>query len=60
MFAIITGANSGMGKAATAALADRGYEVIMLCRNEKRGREAYEFLKQERPERNIELMLCDL
>lgn len=32
----------------------------MLCRNEKRGREAYEFLKQERPERNIDLMLCDL
>ena len=34
MRAIVTGANSGMGKATVAALADKGYEVIMLCINE--------------------------
>lgn len=60
MLAIITGANSGMGRATVAAMADRGYDVIMLCRNEKRGQEAYDALKSEKPERNIELMLCDL
>ena len=42
MRAIVTGANSGMGKATVAALADKGYEVVMLCRDEKRGRRAYE------------------
>lgn len=60
MVAIVTGANSGMGKATVAELADKGYEVIMLCRDSKRGTAAYEELKTERPERNIRLMLCDL
>ena len=57
--AIVTGANSGMGMATVEALSDRGATVIMLCRNEKRGQEAYEKLIT-RPERKIELMLCDL
>ena len=60
MVAIVTGANSGMGKATVAELADKGYEVIMLCRDSKRGTAAYEELKTEKPERNIRLMLCDL
>ena len=38
--AIVTGANSGMGMATTAALADKGAKVIMLCRSEERGKEA--------------------
>lgn len=45
MVAIVTGANSGMGKATVAELADKGYEVIMLCRDSKRGTAAYEELK---------------
>lgn len=57
--AIVTGANSGMGMATVEALSDMGATVIMLCRNEKRGQEAYEKL-MSRPERKIELMLCDL
>lgn len=60
MLAIVTGANSGMGKATVSALADKGYEVIMLCRNEKRGMDAFTSLKSENPNRNLELMLCDL
>ena len=60
MRAIVTGANSGMGKATVAALSDKKYEVIMLCRDEKRGVAAYEELKSENPERDIKLMLCDL
>lgn len=60
MLAIVTGANSGMGRATVAALADKGYEVIMLCRDAKRGEEAFYALKEERKDRNIELMLCDL
>ena len=32
---IITGANSGIGKAATLKFATEGYHVIMACRNLK-------------------------
>ena len=60
MLAIVTGANSGMGKATVAELSDRGYDVIMLCRDLKRGTDAYESLIKENKNRNIELMLCDL
>ncbi len=56
---IVTGANSGMGMATTAALADMGATVVMLCRNERRGKEALQILSGK-PERKLELMLCDL
>ena len=57
--AIVTGANSGMGMATTAALADKGAKVIMLCRNEERGKEALTKL-MENKDRRLELLLCDL
>jgi len=57
--AIVTGANSGMGRATVEALSDMGAEVIMLCRDEKRGREAYDAL-MEKGDRRLELLLCDL
>lgn len=57
--AIVTGANSGMGKATVAALSDFGIKVVMLCRDEARGNEAYNDLMKT-PGRNIELMFCDL
>lgn len=57
--AIVTGGNSGMGKATVAALADQGFTVIMLCRSRQRGEEALEELCKV-GKRNIRLMLCDL
>ncbi len=57
--AIVTGANSGMGMATVEALSDEGAKVIMLCRSEKRGREALQKLSENK-DRQIELMLCDL
>ncbi|MDF2543804.1 MAG: short-chain dehydrogenase [Herbinix sp.] len=57
--AIVTGANSGMGKATTAALADHGYTVIMLCRNKERGEAAYHDLTDGN-DRDIRLMQCNL
>jgi len=57
--AIVTGANSGMGMATAAALADMGATVVMLCRNEQRGWEAFEKLS-EKADRKLDLMLCDL
>lgn len=57
--AIVTGANSGMGMATTKALADMGANVVMLCRDEKRGMNALNIL-QEKSNCKLELMLCDL
>ena len=57
--AIVTGANSGMGMATVEALSDEGAKVIMLCRSEKRGKEALQKLS-EKKDRQLELMLCDL
>ncbi len=57
--ALITGANSGMGKATATAFANMGMNVIMLCRNKERGETALrEVLAQSRG--NVSLMLCDL
>ncbi|MCR4731069.1 MAG: SDR family oxidoreductase [Saccharofermentans sp.] len=57
--AIVTGANSGMGMATVKALSGMGARVIMLCRSEKRGREALTKLNAD-GHRAIELILCDL
>ncbi len=57
--AIVTGGNSGMGKATVSALADHGFTVIMVCRSRQRGEEALEELRRI-GKRDIRLMLCDL
>ena len=57
--ALVTGANSGMGMATAAALADMGAYVVMLCRDENRGMEAFRTLS-EKSDRKLDLMYCDL
>jgi len=57
--AVVTGGNSGMGKATVAALADHGFTVVMLCRNKARGEAALQDLL-EKDGRDIRLMQCDL
>ena len=57
--ALVTGANSGMGMATAATLADMGATVVMLCRNEKRGSEAFRILSKK-SNRKLDLMYCDL
>ena len=57
--AIVTGANSGMGMATARALLDKGATVIMLCRSEKRGNEAYKKLTEDGNGKTY-LILCDL
>ena len=56
---LVTGANSGMGKATVAALADMGAKVVMLCRSAERGQQAFEEIMRV-PGRDVRLMLCDL
>jgi retinol dehydrogenase 14 len=68
--ALVTGANSGMGRATSTALARAGFRVIMLCRSEERGTAALEAVRQAasvglapgaaEPELELELALCDL
>ena len=57
--ALVTGANSGMGMATAAALADMGAHVVMLCRDKKRGTESFRKLSKK-SDRKLDLMLCDL
>mmetsp|Transcript_7300 Transcript_7300/g.18760 ORF Transcript_7300/g.18760 Transcript_7300/m.18760 type:complete len:352 (-) Transcript_7300:788-1843(-) len=44
--AIVTGANSGIGRATACELACRGASVHMLCRSEKRGTTALDSIKR--------------
>lgn len=58
--ALVTGANSGIGKAAAAGLARLGARVTMLCRDEARGREALGELERETGRRAFELARLDV
>ena len=44
---IVTGANSGLGKETTKQLAELNAHVIMVVRNEEKGRQALEEIKAE-------------
>ena len=57
---IVTGANSGIGKAAAAALAKNGATVIMVCRNKERGQSAFEEISKKSKNPYIRLMIADL
>ena len=57
---MITGANSGIGKATAIGLAKMGATIVMVCRNENRGKKALEDIKKECNNGNIDLMLVDL
>ena len=56
---IVTGANSGIGKATAAQIADLGASVVLACRNKERGECAANDLACV-PGRDITLMRLDL
>jgi protochlorophyllide reductase len=58
--ALVTGANSGVGYAVTAALAEHGAHVIMGCRNHDRARRARDKLESELDRSSLELLELDL
>lgn len=61
---IITGANSGIGRAAALRLAELGAHVVMVCRNRERGEHAKEEIDSAvvaaRSGGNTELVIADL
>ncbi len=57
---IVTGANSGMGKAISVELARTGAAVVMLCRSKSRGEAALAEVRASSGNKSVELMLCDL
>lgn len=57
---VVTGANSGIGRAIALGLASIGARVVMVCRDENRGRKAREAIAGEAGSENVDLMLADL
>lgn len=57
---LVTGANSGLGKACAKQLADMGYHVILMCRDAERGQQALLEIRKLSFNTEVELMLCDL
>lgn len=56
---IITGANSGIGKAATHRFAAEGYQVVMACRSTERAAPVREEIVQRTATKTIDLMELD-
>jgi NAD(P)-dependent dehydrogenase (short-subunit alcohol dehydrogenase family) len=58
--AVITGANSGLGAAATRELARAGATAIMACRNLEKGAQAAEEVRNQVPDADLEVRELDL
>jgi len=57
---IITGANSGLGKACALEIAKRGGEIHMLCRSKDRGEEAKDEIVKESGNDKVYLHIVDI
>lgn len=57
---LITGGNAGIGKSAAIQLAREGAEVIIACRNKKRGETALAQIKSETGNEKVALVIMDL
>ena len=60
MTVLVTGANSGVGKAASEAAARLGATVLMTVRNQERGEQARQEVVAAVPDGDVRLELCDV
>lgn len=57
---MITGANSGIGKAAATQIAQQGYHTILARRNPERGKTALREIEENSHSASLELMIVDM
>jgi NAD(P)-dependent dehydrogenase (short-subunit alcohol dehydrogenase family) len=57
---IVTGANSGIGKAAAIQLAELGAHVVMMCRSKERGEQALQDVRSAAKSDKVDLILVDM
>jgi NAD(P)-dependent dehydrogenase (short-subunit alcohol dehydrogenase family) len=57
---VVTGANSGIGKATAVGLAQQGARVAMVCRNADRGEAARDDIREACDHDRVDLYLADL
>lgn len=57
---VITGANSGIGKATAQQLAKEGAHIVLVCRSQERGEAAMQEIEKATGNKKIDLMLCDV
>jgi len=57
---LVTGANSGIGRAASLALAKKGATVVMVARDKERGEAARSETIRESQNASVDLLLADL
>ncbi|MFQ5919861.1 MAG: SDR family oxidoreductase [Thermoplasmata archaeon] len=57
---VVTGANSGIGKATATALAKAGAHVVMVCRDGPRGEAAQAEIQSSSRNPGVDLLLADL
>src|SRR5438552_16863650 len=57
---MVTGANSGIGKSASIALAEKGGTAVMVARNKERGEAARSEIVTKYGDKSIDLLLADL
>jgi NAD(P)-dependent dehydrogenase (short-subunit alcohol dehydrogenase family) len=57
---LVTGANSGIGRATAKALAERGGDVWLLCRDRTRGQEAMRACRRATGNRQVRLAVVDV
>jgi NAD(P)-dependent dehydrogenase (short-subunit alcohol dehydrogenase family) len=59
-WAIITGANSGLGLVSAREMAQHGASVVLACRNMEKGAEALQEIEAAAPRATVQLMHLDL
>lgn len=57
---IITGANSGIGRAAAIRFAEEGYEVVMACRNFEKNKKIQQEIIKQTENNSVDLLKLDV